>query len=199
MKRIDDAIADNDTAQAKTRNENLVPKNPYEQYSQLVNGIVLTVKSKQLQLLEQPDSVEIATDFKLLLTEDERSQLYEIATGLAGKYGTAVYSARVLLDTVIDLQGEDIESLRKGEQNIASSFYIHPNPASNFLTIHGLLKQGDVIELQNMLGILVSKIVLEADNYSVNFSLKEVNTGLYIVSIRSNNKQVFHQKVVVIR
>ncbi len=78
---------------------------------------------------------------------------------------------------------------------------VYPNPVSEFgvIKFNTNARQNVEIELYNSVGQLVKQIENKEYNkgsYSVDFSVSDLNAGIYILKIRSNN-QVNTQKVIV--
>lgn len=86
------------------------------------------------------------------------------------------------------------------ENNIGVDFNIYPNPNSGaFDLMLNVSENNDyTIELRNVLGEIIYSEELKAFNgkYAKRFALSSFRKGVYVVNIRSGNKQIF-QKLVV--
>ncbi len=83
-----------------------------------------------------------------------------------------------------------------GEQNfeiLNNSFKIYPNPAKNELNIE-LLSD---LQIQEMKIIdFLGKIVMRQNSDFNKINLQDLNNGIYVLSILSNDNKVFHHKII---
>ncbi|MCA0131824.1 family 16 glycosylhydrolase [Winogradskyella alexanderae] len=71
------------------------------------------------------------------------------------------------------------------DENFASKFSVYPNPASNYISIVSV-ENVDSVFLYNTLG----QLVLEGSNDVRGFSIKSLNSGIYILKLNSGNRTV---------
>jgi hypothetical protein len=198
LERIDRDLGRGDTTAAQQRNDGLVPQNNYEAYTRSVNTVLTRVLGEQIRLAAD-SAFGGATGFAQLLRPDERTFVHEVATGLVGTYGPAVYTARVLLDTVIDLQAPPAIGLREEQSKTLLPYTLHPNPARDQLTLQGVLKVGQRVEVRDALGRFVLKLNVERDAEGVSVPLSGLAAGVYMIYLRDGGATLYQDKVVLIR
>jgi hypothetical protein len=107
----------------------------------------------------------------------------------------------------VQIKRSDIynQNLRKGKpesetltaQNVASTFSVFPNPATDFVIIQGM-KNIDDLRLMNLQGQPIAVIVNQLDNTQWQLELGTLPAGIYTLLLNQAGKSTRH-KVVVIR
>ena len=76
--------------------------------------------------------------------------------------------------------------------NIAQDLIIYPNPANNYIEIHGLLDPRSVITIYSVTG----KKVLSS-NYTQKIDTKNLKGGYYLVEVTSKNQKPIVKKLII--
>ena len=168
------------------------------------------------QVLEVVNTLDQRED--KLLTEDEMNTLQTIAAYCPYRYGQAVYSARVLINTQYGHESEywddellciygityrraHLEELRDSSK-VADYIRFYPNPATNTL-IYELGDQLDckinnafLILLRDMQGNLVASKSIASNKKKGTIDLTKLSNGQYIVSVYCGKEVLYLQKIV---
>jgi hypothetical protein len=133
-----------------------------------------------------------------------------IAAQCPYQYGVAVYQARLLLSFVDSLEyyngcenynvnGGNLKTTAEDKENISDKivFNVFPNPAKDLLTVINASGENAFIEIYDFIGKRI--ISQEITDYSNNIIIKDLNAGIFMYRITSNNKIVKTDKFIVIK
>jgi len=152
------------------------------------------------------------------LTEDEMNTLQIIAAYCPYRYGQAVYSARVLINTQYGHESEywddellciygityrraHLEELRDSSK-VADYIRFYPNPASNTLTyelgdqLDCKINNAFLILIRDMQGNLVASKSIDTNKKKGTIDLTKLSNGQYIVSVYCGKEVLYLQKIV---
>ncbi|RME09918.1 MAG: T9SS C-terminal target domain-containing protein, partial [Bacteroidetes bacterium] len=145
------------------------------------------------------------------ITEFDETQL-AVLESIAGQCpltgGSAVFKARSLLaivqDSVYDdeMLCEQIGERSESQMTIEhSGFALFPNPAQNKVTVAKpvTMEEDTEIFIFNSLGKLVLRKVFPSEIPSVTLNISALDEGTFIVSIYTNGRKIFADKLVIIR
>ncbi|MDC9724189.1 MAG: T9SS type A sorting domain-containing protein [Urechidicola sp.] len=81
--------------------------------------------------------------------------------------------------------------------DLISDIMIYPNPIQDYLTIYNTIESSIKINIYNMAGVLVLQKSIEIENYSSTISISELQQGVFILEILTeNDKNLLHQKII---
>jgi hypothetical protein len=118
--------------------------------------------------------------------------------------GTAVYSARVMLDLPVDYYGEEVQrSMFLNETNDAdiNKAIIYPNPASDKIQLEFSLESGQVgqFEIVDMNGKTVASYELSNQQNLHSFEISYLSSGIYMLRVLVDGEQSASQRLVITR
>ena len=145
------------------------------------------------------NDVEGATSFLLRVTDDQTQEfivkdleLQAFSHEMTGLKPNSTYSYSVVAkfpnNEVTDLSNW-VEVKTKSQTGIADNklkLDVHPNPATDFVTIRGIEK-GSEIKLISTTGSLVKRSI--AQSYNAELMLQDVQKGIYFVVVDGNNNR----------
>jgi len=145
------------------------------------------------------EDVQGATSFLLRVTDDQTQEfivkdleLQAFSHEMTGLKPNSTYSYSVLAkfpnNEVTDLSNW-VEVKTKSQTGIADNklkLDVHPNPATDFVTIRGIEK-GSEIKLISTTGSLVKRSI--AQSYNAELMLQDVQKGIYFVVVDGNNNR----------
>ncbi len=144
------------------------------------------------------------------LDQNQVLTLYEIAHQCPYAGGKAVYQARTIYKLVNE--SEEYDDLytcatngiyRKATNSVSvpiNNLNIFPNPTTDIATINFIGEQSEncTLEIFSIEGEKIQQIDLPCDKNSVDVSTSEINAGIYIVKIYSNNMLIGLGKLGVV-
>jgi hypothetical protein len=141
-------------------------------------------------------------------TTSQYNQLFDIANQNPISGGIAVYAARVMLDIDIDdeissqgarIRKNILDTKENLSSNLAEKLVLYPNPATDFVTLSSVngKELNGKIEIANSLGSIVynSNVV---NVKSININTNSFSSGIYYLSVRSNNSTDVRIKLIIL-
>lgn len=95
-------------------------------------------------------------------------------------------------------QGEKIENVTKGKEDLTSKIIVYPNPTADFLIIHSPKNENhfSLIQIHDLNG----KIILEEGYKNKPMNLKNIDQGVYILRLLNDNGElIYNHKFLVQR
>jgi hypothetical protein len=150
--------------------------------------------------------LDVLLNDKTALTESQQRTVTDIANQCPKVGGDAVFKARTLYQMIesklfIDddknceqmtsLVNNDIETIKANAPT--KDFGVYPNPAKDFIQLEtkNLTENGEWL-IANSLG----KVVIRYQNARVNADIKDLPTGIYIVSYRYEGVEQYKSKFI---
>ncbi|MFZ4545069.1 MAG: T9SS type A sorting domain-containing protein [Saprospiraceae bacterium] len=192
---INDAIKTSNTAviaRAYEKNQAIIPINLYEYNEKRINRIFLNTLAKDIYDIP----------------EDDRDFINYLAPLCPMIIGNAVYKARVLRNLYLadQIYEDACEPAQPNMQRIAKvetiatthqeKVHIYPNPSSDKITISCERNDAYTVILRDMTGRIIGQHSI--NNGFGDISVSNLNNGLIICELWTNNQCVANQKIVII-
>ena len=143
-------------------------------------------------------------------TDIQRNQLWEIAHQCPFSGGPAVYRARAmyeLIDPAIIYDDEATclvqgiyRNIEQESRSVINSFSLHPNPASDNVTISYLVdgERKYKLKITDLKGQKVKILDLPEHQNTFNFDIADLNDGFYIILVTEGKQVIGTGKLNVI-
>jgi len=138
--------------------------------------------------------------------------LYDLATQCPNVAGGAVYKARDLYKLICDTTNFDddvycygIARLSNTSANtntsISSTVKMYPNPANNMVTFdfNETNIESTVLKIRSSLGNFIMSVNIPANETQHTIDISALTSGVYFVSIISNKKSIYYDKLIIQR
>jgi len=145
-------------------------------------------------------------------TPTQVSSLFDIAVQCPKLGGTAVYRARdlykLICDSIIfddDVNCYGIARLTNTPPNAnsssSSSVKMYPNPAHNMVTFdfNEIITENSILKITNSLGDFIRNISIPAKEIQHTIDVSDFIDGVYFVSIFSDKKRIYFDKLIIQR
>jgi hypothetical protein len=140
-------------------------------------------------------------------SDTQRMILEEIACQSGLLSGPAVYNARAMLGWFSNcesllLKSGGFEWLNEEypKTELSQLISVYPNPANDQLTIeYDELSNESAVYIYSIVGALVIKDYINNPSGTQIIDVSKLTPGVYFVSIKNDNEQLFTQKIVITR
>lgn len=178
--QIADSISIRNFIYSNELNTSISPINDIEYYWKTSNEIYLN---------------NLNEEGNLVLSEDIKLTLKNIAELSGGIYGQGVYNSRGMLDTLIDVFEIEDDDFERITMEIPISIY--PNPALSEIFISNLNLQETIsLQIYNLIGNKEFDINSVEENKSIDVSI--LNPGIYFLRLYDNDKIIFVDKLIIL-
>lgn len=194
IRQIQEHFNNADMVQAKSINDALIPTNTIEQNYKTVNEIYLNSLAQERYTL---DAVE-------------RNTLETVAYQHPLDGGRAVYSARVMLDTLIDdvLQSNTAKMAGPVSENDELEYFllqdeqyfskIYPNPNNGIMQLDYFLDKSGKLEITDLSGKIIGMYLLKPEERKLSIS-ENFAGGVYFYRVTIDKNVLFFDKLVIIK
>lgn len=190
-------IANNDLALAKQSNDLIVSTNIMEENHKKVNDVYLRTWAENVY------------DF----APADRSTLESVAYQTSIEGGRAVFTARVMLDTLIDdpliessarmantetMENEPVQ-IFLNEHSYVSKIY--PNPNNGLMQLEYTLEdeQTGELEIWDVAGKILQRYSLNQKKKYLEINAPALTSGIYFYKIKINNETIVNDKLIIIK
>ncbi|MEM9549507.1 MAG: T9SS type A sorting domain-containing protein, partial [Bacteroidota bacterium] len=99
---------------------------------------------------------------------------------------------------VVRSDSEEVCNITSTDEELLSSINIYPNPTSNFVNVNlGDTELGKgTIEILDYQGRLLIKRAIDENTSEVSINTEDMNNGIYIISIRTNENYISKKLIV---
>jgi hypothetical protein len=180
-------IIETDPGEATNLISTISPRNKPEENEIAVDGIYLTTWAKG--------------DFEL--SQDQKDLLYEIAIQNPATGGDAVYSARVMLELLVDDISDEGTSNRKSSNAFSFKKYhevkLYPNPATDFIYCEVRFSDHEKgkLDIFDGYGKLIQTKKLMHGYNDIQLNTQQLNNGIYFIRVVSDDAYTFNGKIII--